>query len=76
MQNATDWLYYLPIGILGLVRWTTWIVRRVPAALYRPVRNDFWLPVTVVVPVYQEDPEILGKAIESWLANDVTEKRK
>jgi hyaluronan synthase len=73
MQNATDWLYYLPIGILGLVRWTTWLVRRVPAALYRPVRNDFWLPVTVVVPVYQEDPEILGKAIESWLANDVAE---
>jgi len=73
MRNTTDWLYYLPIGVLGLVRWTTWLVRRVPAALYRPARNDFWLPVSVVVPVYQEDPEILGKAIESWLANDVAE---
>lgn len=74
MRNATDWLYYLPIGLLGLVRWTTWMIRRIPAAMYRPVINEFRLPVTVVVPVYQEDPEIFARAIESWLANeDVTE---
>src|SRR3712207_2372102 len=73
MRNPTDWLYYLPLGLLGLVRWVTWLVRRIPAALYRPVSNAFRLPLSIVVPVYQEDPEILARAIESWLANDVEE---
>ena len=73
MHVPTDWLYYLPIGVLGVIRWGTWIVRRIPAALYRPVVNEFRLPLTVVVPVYQEDPDIFAKAISSWLANDVAE---
>lgn len=71
--HATDWLYYWPIGVLGVVRWAAWLVRRVPAALYTPVENDFRLPLTVVVPVYQEQPEMFVKALESWLTNDVAE---
>ncbi|MFD3451755.1 glycosyltransferase [Streptomyces sp. NPDC058691] len=67
------YLVYLPLGILGLVRWTFWLVRRAPASLYRPVADDFRLPMSIVVPVYQEDPEIFALAIESWLANDVEE---
>lgn len=67
------YLVYLPLGILGLVRWSCWMVRRVPAALYRQVKNDFRLPLSIVVPVYQEDPDIFAHAIESWLANDVEE---
>ncbi|GAA2274525.1 hypothetical protein GCM10010145_51880 [Streptomyces ruber] len=67
------YLVYLPLGILGLVRWSCWLVRRVPAALYRQVKNDHRLPLSIVVPVYQEDPEIFARAVESWLANDVEE---
>ncbi|MFF4114834.1 glycosyltransferase [Streptomyces sp. NPDC001714] len=67
------YLVYLPLGILGLVRWACWLVRRAPAALYQPVKNDHFLPLGIVVPVYQEDPEIFAHAIESWLANEVAE---
>ena len=38
--------YYVlgtPLGLLGLFRWGCWLVRRIPAVLYRPVRNDFRL---------------------------------
>lgn len=73
LYDLRYYLVYLPLGILGLVRWSFWLVRRAPAALYRPVRNDFRLPLSIVVPVYQEDPEIFAYAIESWLANDVEE---
>jgi cellulose synthase/poly-beta-1,6-N-acetylglucosamine synthase-like glycosyltransferase len=70
-------LYYYvlgtPLGVLGLIRWGTWLVRRIPAVLYKPVINDHRLPLSIVVPVYQEDPEIFAAAIESWLANDVEE---
>jgi hyaluronan synthase len=70
-------LYYYvlgtPLGVLGLIRWGTWLVRRIPAVLYKPVQNDHRLSLSIVVPVYQEDPEIFAAAIESWLANDVEE---
>ncbi len=70
-------LYYYvlgtPLGVLGLIRWGCWLVRRIPAVLYKPVRNDFSLPMSVVVPVYQEDPDLFATAIESWLANQVSE---
>ncbi|HVH20945.1 MAG TPA: glycosyltransferase [Pseudonocardia sp.] len=68
--------YYIlgtPLGVLGLVRWSFWLVRRVPAVLYRPIPDGRALPMTIVVPVYQEDPEILATAIESWLSNAVFE---
>lgn len=73
MRGVTDWIYYLPPGILGVVRWTPWFVRRIPAALYRPIRNRHREQVSVVVPVYQKDPAILALIIEAWLANDVAE---
>ncbi len=70
-------LYYYvlgtPLGVLGLIRWGCWLVRRMPAVLYKPIKNDFRLPISVVVPVYQEDPELFATAIESWLANPVSE---
>jgi hyaluronan synthase len=70
-------LYYYvlgtPLGVLGLIRWSFWLVRRIPAVLYRPVPEGARLPISVVVPVYQEDPLILAAAIESWLDNHVTE---
>jgi hyaluronan synthase len=70
-------LYYYvlgtPLGVLGLVRWSFWLVRRIPAVLYRPVPEGARLPISVVVPVYQEDPVVLAAAIESWLDNHVRE---
>lgn len=68
-----SYLAFVPLGLLGLVRWSSWLVRRLPAALYRPVSNDFRLPVSIVVPVYQEDPQIFARAIESWLQEGVQE---
>ena len=66
-------LYYYvlgtPLGVLGLFRWGCWLIRRVPAVLYKPVVNDFRTSMSIAVPVYQEDPIIFETAIQSWLAN-------
>jgi hyaluronan synthase len=64
---------YVPLGVLGLIRWLSWIVRRMPASLYRPVVNDHSEPLSIVVPVYQEDPDTLRHALASWIANDIDE---
>jgi hyaluronan synthase len=74
-MNLPVYYYVLgtPLGVLGLFRWGCWLVRRIPAVLYRPVLDEFRLSMSVVVPVYQEDPHVFEAAIESWLANDVEE---
>jgi hyaluronan synthase len=68
-----DLSVYVPLGLLGLARWICWLIRRLPATLYLPYRSEHREPMTVVVPVYQEDPDIFRIALESWLANDVDE---
>jgi hyaluronan synthase len=68
-----DLSLYIPLGILGLARWICWLIRRLPASLYRPYPSGHREPLSVVVPVYDEDPGIFRIALESWLANDVEE---
>ena len=68
--------YYVlgtPLGVLGLFRWTCWLIRRIPAVLYKPIVNDYRTTISIAVPVYQEDPVIFETAIRSWLANGVEE---
>jgi hypothetical protein len=62
-------LYYhvlgTPLGVLGLFRWSCWLVRRIPAVLYKPIVNNFRTTMSIVVPTYQEDPVIFETAIRS-----------
>ncbi len=69
MSELWQLWYVIPLGLIGLVRWTCWLIRRVPAAYYTPVVSDHREPITVVTPVYDEDPVIFRYALESWLAN-------
>lgn len=39
----------------------------------QPVTNDFRITTSVVVPSYREDPELLLRALASWLAENPTE---
>jgi cellulose synthase/poly-beta-1,6-N-acetylglucosamine synthase-like glycosyltransferase len=72
-MNLPVYYYVLgtPLGLLGLIRWGCWLVRRIPAVLYKPIVNNHRTSMAIVVPVYQEDPDIFATAIESWLANRV-----
>jgi hypothetical protein len=52
-MDLSTFAAYIPLGLLGLVRWASWLIRRVPASLYRPARTGHFEPLTIVVPVYQ-----------------------
>jgi hyaluronan synthase len=67
LLSTTAWL--IPIGILGLFRWMMWLAKRIPALFYRPIVNDYTATATIVTPVYNEDPVLFRRALDSWIAN-------
>ncbi len=71
-------LFYVPLGLIGLWRWSFWLVRRIGAAAYRPnvkpwPEGEKFLKVSVVTPVYNEDPDVFDEAVRSWQRNGVHE---
>ena len=64
-----DLLLIVPIGVVGVARWLMWLAKRIPAWFYRPIENDYDTTATIVTPVYNEDPILFRKAIDSWIAN-------
>jgi cellulose synthase/poly-beta-1,6-N-acetylglucosamine synthase-like glycosyltransferase len=66
---ASNFVLLIPIGLLGFVRWGVWLIKRIPAFFYRPIENDFDTTATIVTPVYNEDPVIFRRALDSWIVN-------
>ena len=62
--------HWLPLGLAGLASWGVWLLRWTLSRRYRPVVNDFHAPVSVVVPSYREDPDVLMRCLATWLAED------
>ncbi|GLW26412.1 hypothetical protein Mame01_64540 [Microbispora amethystogenes] len=75
VRTGTDgsWRNLIPLGLAGLLVWGLWIYRVVLSRLARPIVNGYRTTVSVVVPSYREDPEILVRCLESWLAQDPLE---
>ncbi|RKS71339.1 cellulose synthase/poly-beta-1,6-N-acetylglucosamine synthase-like glycosyltransferase [Motilibacter peucedani] len=68
-----SWREVFPLGIAGVLVWALWLYRFVLSRRAKPVVNDFRTTTSVIVPSYREDPEILLRCLESWLAQDPTE---
>jgi cellulose synthase/poly-beta-1,6-N-acetylglucosamine synthase-like glycosyltransferase len=64
---------YLPLALAGLVVWALWLYRVILSRRSRPVVNDFSTTTSVVVPSFHEDPDILMRCLDTWLAQDPTE---
>jgi N-acetylglucosaminyltransferase len=67
------WHSSIPIGVAGVVVWTLWLYRAIGSRFAHPVVNDFRTSVSVVVPSYREDPEILMKCLQTWLRQEPDE---
>jgi N-acetylglucosaminyltransferase len=68
-----DWRKFVPLGIAGILVWSLWLYRVILSRLYKPVVNGFRTTVSVVVPSYREDPDILLRCLDSWLAQNPDE---
>jgi cellulose synthase/poly-beta-1,6-N-acetylglucosamine synthase-like glycosyltransferase len=60
--------HLVPLGFVGLISWSVWLVRFTLSRVYRPVPAGFTASVSVVVPSYREDPVILDRCLATWLA--------
>jgi cellulose synthase/poly-beta-1,6-N-acetylglucosamine synthase-like glycosyltransferase len=65
--------HLLPIGVVGIISWSVWLTRFSLSRLYRPKPNGFTSTTSVVVPAFREDPDILDRCLDSWLAEHPTE---
>jgi cellulose synthase/poly-beta-1,6-N-acetylglucosamine synthase-like glycosyltransferase len=65
--------HWVPIGLVGAVSWAVWLTRFTLSRVYRPVRPGYQATTSVVVPAYREDPEILARCLDSWLAENPSE---
>jgi cellulose synthase/poly-beta-1,6-N-acetylglucosamine synthase-like glycosyltransferase len=70
---ARDWHLLLPIGVVGALSWSIWLIRKILSARYRPTVNDFRTTTSVVVPSFREDPDVLERCLRSWLRQCPTE---
>ncbi|MCL3820210.1 glycosyltransferase [Aeromicrobium wangtongii] len=62
--GSLTWL--VPFGVFGAISWGIWLVRRVLSAITRPTVNEFETSVTVVVPSFHEDPDVLMRCLATW----------
>ncbi len=65
--------HWVPIGFVGAISWSVWLVRFTLSRLYRPVANGYTATTSVVIPSFREDPDILSECLETWLTEHPTE---
>ncbi|MFC4506353.1 MULTISPECIES: glycosyltransferase family 2 protein [Streptomyces] len=73
MTAETSWREVMPLGIAGIFVWGLWLYRAVLSRFAKPVVNNYRTTVSVVVPAYREDAEILLDCLDTWLSQDPTE---
>lgn len=71
--GQTSWRDVWPLGIAGVLVWALWLYRAILSRFAKPVVNDYRTTVSVVVPAYREDPDILMECLESWLSQNPDE---
>ncbi|MEU3613149.1 glycosyltransferase family 2 protein [Streptomyces sp. NPDC006872] len=69
----TSWREVMPLGLAGVFVWGLWLYRAVLSRFAKPVVNNYRTTVSVVVPAYREDADILVDCLDTWLAQDPTE---
>lgn len=61
---------YFPLGVIGIWRWTVWVIKKTIGLHYKPTgSNGYSSTLSIVTPVYNEDPKLFRKALESWKEN-------
>ena len=66
-------LIYFPIAAIGIWRWSIWGMKKSIGAFYKPITSDYKDTVSIITPIYNEKPEVLKAAFESWVKEKPSE---
>lgn len=72
-QYQTFFPLLIPLGTIGIWRWGVWGIKRTVAFLYRPKKTSFDSRVSLITPVYNENPDTFTRALASWKKNGLDE---
>jgi cellulose synthase/poly-beta-1,6-N-acetylglucosamine synthase-like glycosyltransferase len=65
------WIY-VPLGAYGVWRWSVWIFKKTAGQFYSPIHPTippYNSTMTIITPVYRENPNIFEIALKSWSEN-------
>lgn len=72
-QYADRYSVLFPLGIIGIWRWSVWSLKEIVGWNYKPKTGKYDASVSVVTPVYNEDPKLFAAALVSWEKNNPKE---
>jgi hyaluronan synthase len=78
---------YVQVGVIGIWRWGIWLIKKICAQYYVPIlpvnglslqkgsalENPNSKTISIITPVYNENPEIFRAALMSWEKNSPSE---
>ncbi|RAY14540.1 hyaluronan synthase [Actinomadura craniellae] len=73
VASGGSWRDLIPLGLAGLLVWSLWIYRVFLSRIAKPIVTGYRTTVSVVVPSYREDADILLRCLDSWLSQDPDE---
>jgi hyaluronan synthase len=73
LQLLQHWQLFVPVGVIGGISWSVWLIRKLLSARYTPLVNGFRTTTSVVVPSFHEDPDIIDRCLDTWLGQNPTE---
>lgn len=60
---------FVPLGIIGIWRWAVWGVKKIVGSSYKPSISTYKDSVSLITPVYNENPDTFTRALASWADN-------
>jgi parallel beta-helix repeat protein len=65
--SEIPYIEFIPIGAIGIWRWSMWAFKKIAGHLtYKVTTTECNAKVSLITPVYNEEPEILLNALQSW----------
>lgn len=68
-QYLDKYTFLFPLGIIGIWRWSIWVLKELIGSHYKPKKNKYDAKTSIVIPVYNENPEVFTHALQTWKKN-------
>ena len=73
LQYLDRYSFLAPLGMIGVWRWSVWMIKEILGLQYHPKTKEYKAKVSIVTPVYNENPRIFSQALDSWRQNSPSE---